>query len=449
MSPGTGEIDVVLSDFPLSEILIWLRFQWKTAIMRKATSFLVRRIAAAALIAVGVGLGVGCGHSGDSPSVSADAPVPAAVVKVERAPLSNTLSIAGEFVPYQEVELHAKVAGYIRNINVDIGDRVHTGQVLAVLEIPELTAELEAASAGVRHSQEEITHAQNEVSRVEADHEALHSAADRLKQASAARPGLIAEQELDDATAKDRSAEAQVEAAKSALSASRQQLEVSRADQQHYAALSEYSRITAPFDGVVTARYADTGSLIQAGTSNVSSAPVVKLSQVNMLRLRIPVPESLAASVHDGELADIRVKATDEHFSGKVIRSTDSLDRSTRTMQVEIDVPNQNYKLTPGMYAEVSLRVQNDPNALSLPLQAIDRGDNKTTVLLVNSQNHVEERQIHTGIEGPDRIQVLSGLNEGDRVIVGNLSKYRPGQLVDPKVSTMAEEKYSAEQGAH
>ena len=389
----------------------------------------------------------GCGHSGSSPSASADAPVRAAVVQVRRAPLSNTLSIAGEFLPYQEVELHAKVAGYIRNINVDIGDRVRRGQVLAVLEIPELTAQLQAASAGVRHSQEEITRAQNDVSRAEADHAALHAAAVRLKQASEARPGLIAEQELDDAIAKDRSTEAQVESAKSALSASRQQLEVSRADQQNSAALAEYSRITAPFDGVVTWRYADTGSLIQAGTSNVNSMPVVKLSQVNVLRLRIPVPESLAGSVRDGDTADIRVKATDEHFSGKIIRSTDSLDRSTRTMQVEVDVPNRDYKLTPGMYADVSLRIQNDPNALTLPLQAINRGSDKTTVLFVNPENHVEEREIHTGIEGSNRIQILSGLNEGDRVIVGNLGTYRPGQHVDPKLSSMADEGYTAEKG--
>jgi RND family efflux transporter MFP subunit len=391
----------------------------------------------------------GCGRStGTSANASADSAPRAAVVQVRRTPLSNTLSIAGEFLPYQEVELHAKVAGYIRNINVDIGDRVRTGQVLAVLEIPELSAQLEGASAGVRHSQQEITRAQNEVSRAEADHAALHAAATRLKQASEARPGLIAEQELDDATAKDRAAEAQVDATKSALLAARQQLEVSQADEQHYAALSEYSRITAPFDGVVTWRYADTGSLIQAGTSNVSSMPVVKLSQVNVLRLRIPVPESLAASVRDGEPADIRVKATGEHLSGKVVRSTDSLDRSTRTMQVEVDVPNRDYKLTPGMYADVSLRIQNDPNALSLPLQAINRSADKTTVLLVNSQNHVEEREIHTGIEGSNRIQVLSGVNEGDRVIVGNLGEYRPGQHVDPQMSAMADEKYSADQGA-
>jgi RND family efflux transporter MFP subunit len=418
--------------------------------MRKKPSLISTSTAAAIALTAGCVVFAGsCGDAGGSrPSTAADRYATAAVVQVRRVPLSNTLAIAGEFLPYQEVELHAKVAGYIRNINVDIGDRVHKGQVLAVLEIPELVAQLQAASASVRHSQDEITHAQNEVSRAEADHEAVHAAATRLRQASEARPGLIAEQELDDATAKDRSTEAQVESAKSALSASRQQLEISQADRQHFAALSEYSRITAPFDGVVTWRYADTGSLIQAGTSNVSSAPVVKLSQVNVLRLRIPVPESLAASVHDGESADIRVKATDEHFSGKIIRSTDSLDRSTRTMQVEVDVPNQDYKLTPGMYADVSLRIQNDPNALTLPLQAINRGEDKTLVLAVNSQNVVEEREIHTGIEGSDRIQILSGLNEGDRVIVGNLSKYRPGQHVDPKASAMADEKYTAEQGA-
>lgn len=417
--------------------------------MRKLSSVTTVERSALALIVACLVAATGCGHTGgSSASVSADAPLPAAVVQVRRAPVSNTLSIAGEFLPYQEVELHAKVAGYIQKINVDIGDRVHQGQVLAVLEIPELTAQLQAASAGVRHSREEITRAQNEVSRAEADHAAVHAAAARLRQASEARPGLIAEQELDDATAKDRSGEAQVEATKSALAAARQQLEVSQADQQHYAALSEYSRIIAPFDGVVTWRYADTGSLIQAGTSNVSSMPVVKLSQVNVLRLRIPVPESLAASVRDGEQADIRVKATDEHFSGKVIRSTDSLDRSTRTMQVEVDVPNKDYKLTPGMYADVALQVQNAPNALTLPLQAINRNADKTTVLLVNPQNHVEEREIHTGIEGSDRIQILSGLNEGDRVIVGNLGAYRPGEHVDPKLSKMADQGYSAEQGA-
>src|SRR5579884_634760 len=175
----------------------------------------------------------------------------AAIAVVKQEPVSSTVSIAGEFLPYQEVELHAKVAGYIRKINVDIGDRVRAGQVLAVLEVPELNAQVQGADAGIRHSQDEIVRAQNEVARDEAAHAALHAAAIRLKQAASARPGLIAEQELDDAEAKDQAAEAQVEAAKSALSAARQQLDVSRATHRQVSAMSDYSRITAPYDGVV------------------------------------------------------------------------------------------------------------------------------------------------------------------------------------------------------
>ena len=166
-----------------------------------------------------------------------------------------------------------------------------------------------------------------------------------------------------------------MDAAKSALSAALQQLEVSRAAHQQVAAMQDYSHIIAPFDGVVTLRYADTGALIQAGTTNVASMPVVKLAQVNVLRLRIPVPESLAAGVRIGDTAQIRVQATGEQFPGKVARFTGSLDRSTSTMQVEFDVPNTGYKLSPGMYADVTLEVQNSPNALTVPVAAGDHSN--------------------------------------------------------------------------
>jgi multidrug efflux pump subunit AcrA (membrane-fusion protein) len=116
-------------------------------------------------------------------------------------------------------------------------------------------------------------------------------------------------------------------------------------------------------------------------------------------------------------------------------------------MQVEIDVPNPKYSLTPGMYADVSLRIQNAPDALTLPLQAIERDADKTIVMLVNAQNHVERREIRTGIEDSDRIQVLSGVNEGNRVIVGNRGAYHAGQNVTPKLSAMADEGYDAKQG--
>ena len=372
--------------------------------------------------------------------VQASTPVPvAATVSVERAPVANTLSIAGEFLPWQEVDLHGKVAGYIKRINVDIGDHVHAGQTLAVLEVPELNAQVAGAAAGVRHSSEEIQRAQNEVARAEAAHASLHAAYDRLRQASEDRPGLIAQQELDDAYASDRTSDAQVDAAKSSLSAAQEQLQISQATHQQVTAMQDYSQIVAPFDGVVTWRYADTGALIQAGTSNASSMPVVKIAQINVLRLRIPVPESIAASVRVGDTAQVRVQATGEKFPGKVARFTDSLDRSTRTMQVEIDVQNEDARLSPGMFADVTLEVQNRPNALTVPVTAVHRDNaGAATVLVVDSSDHVEPRVIQTGVEDPSRVEILGGVNEGDRVIVGNLDAYQAGELVKPKPSQMA-----------
>jgi RND family efflux transporter MFP subunit len=346
--------------------------------------------------------------------------------------------VAGEFVPFQEVELHAKVAGFIRRINVDIGDRVRAGEVLAILEVPELNAQVSGAEAGVRHSQEEIGLAKSEVARAEANHAALHMAADRLRQAAAARPGMIAQQELDDAEAKDRASEAQVAVAKSTVAAQEQQLDVAKAERMHYTSLADYSKITAPFDGIVTWRYADTGALIQAGTSNAGSMPVVKVAEVSTLRLRIPVPESLAGYVREGDVADVRVQATGDRFEGKVVRTTGALDRTTRSLQVEVDVVNPKRKLTPGMYADVSLRIAGNPDALIVPVEAVDRGTSGTAVLVVNTNNTVERRAVRTGLETPNEVQILDGVRDGERVIVGNLASFEPGQRVEARPSAMA-----------
>src|SRR5579864_263098 len=369
-----------------------------------------------------------------APGSTASENVPyVAVAPAKRQTLSDSLAIAGQFIPYQNVELHAKVAGYIKHINVDIGDHVRKGQVLAVLEIPELVAEVQESEAGVHHAEEEIQKAQSDVSRAEADHVALHANAERLINTNKQRPGLIAEQELDDATAKDRASEAQVAASKSALAAAKQQLAVAKANYEHYTALSEYAKITAPYDGVITWRFSDTGSLVQAGTSSSSGLPVVTLAQINVLRLRIPVPESLAAKVRAGDTADVTVQATGEHFTGKVTRFTDALDTSTRTMQVEIDVPNPQYHLQPGMYADVHLNANSRPNVLTVPIEAIRRGENNTSVLVVDDQNRVQARDVQLGVESSRDAEIVAGLKEGEKVIVGNLGSYQPGEVVRPK----------------
>jgi RND family efflux transporter MFP subunit len=414
--------------------------------LRRWHKFLVLGLVALCLLIAGI---VAKRARAGAPNVAGmagvDAVPYAAVAPVKREPIANTLSIAGQFIPYQNVELHAKVAGYIKNIYVDIGDRVHQGQVLAVLEIPELVAQVDEAKAAVHHAEEEIQRAQSDVSRAEADNVALHANAVRLVNTDKVRPGLIAQQELDDATAKDRASQAQVDAAKSALAAAKQELAVAQANQQHYMALSDYSKIIAPYDGVVTWRFSDTGALVQAGTSNTSGLPVVTLAQVDVLRLRIPVPESIAAKVRIGDSADVHVQATGEHFTGKVARFTDALDPSTRTMQVEIDVPNPKYTLQPGMYADVTLSAASEANALTVPIEAIKRSESKTSVLVVDRRGRVQSREVEVGVEGSNKVEVLNGLTEGERVIVGNLGSYQPGELVRAKASALADNQPGSE----
>jgi RND family efflux transporter MFP subunit len=358
----------------------------------------------------------------------------AAVARVERRNLGNTLVIAGEFKPFQDVDVHAKVAGYIRTIYVDVGDHVKEGQALAVLEIPELAAELAGAEAAMRRSQEEIRRAQSDVERARSTHSAAHSAYARLKQAAEARVGLVALQEVDDSQAKDLEAEAQVASAEAALSSAKQQLEVAQANEKQYQALADYSRISAPFAGVITMRYADTGALIQAGTSsNTQAMPVVRLAQTSKLRLVLPVPESVAAQIHLGEPVKVRVQALNQDFEGKVARFADSLDRQTRTMETEIDFDNRNGRLIPGMYTETELTLREKKDALTIPLEGVTRNGDDATVLAVSTKDTVEERHVRLGLEDDKHVEVLSGLAEGDRVVIGNRSAFRSGQKIQPR----------------
>ncbi len=366
-------------------------------------------------------------------------PATALVAPVVRGDLSSTLTVAGEFQPYQEVELHAKVSGYIRQIKVDIGDRVKAGQVIATLEVPELNAQVAASQAEIRHSQSEIARAQNEVALAQANHAALHAAYTRLSEASKRRPGLIAEQELDDSRAKDEDSEAKINVAKSALEATKEQLGISKADNQRVQSLENYSIVTAPFTGVVTMRYADVGSLIQAGTaSNTQSMPVVKLAQSDLLRLRMPVPEEDVPFIKQGGDVQIKLQSTGKLLSGKIIRFTRELATSTRTMLAEVDIPNADLALSTGMTAEATIVLQKQSNVLTIPAGAVLKGSGQAYVLIVDTANRVQKIPITLGIQGSDRVEITQGLSEHQSVIVSGQQNYQPSQIVHPKLSTIA-----------
>jgi len=317
---------------------------------------------------------------------------------------------------------------------VDVGDHVRQGQVMAVLEVPELRAELQGSDAAVRRSKDAVRRAKSDLQRAQSVHDAAHLNFSRLKDASATRPGIIAQQELDDAEAKDKGAEAQVSADEAAQSEADNQLDVAVASQKQYSAMADYTNIIAPFNGVVTKRYADTGALVQAGTASSTQAmPVVRVAETDVLRLILPVPESAVPQVHLGSTVQVRVPALNRTFEGKVARFADAVDEETRTMHTEVDVKNTNRSLVQGMYAEISLVLNHKDAALTVPLQAVVRNGSEATVLVVNAQNRLEERRIQLGLEGNDRVEVLSGLKEGDRVLIGSRSEFRVGDQVEPK----------------
>lgn len=396
----------------------------------KRTAVLVVIIIVAAA-AIWFGLSRRAGERADASSNTSvnDAPS-AAVATVRLRPAVSSITVPGVFQAYQDVLIHAKVSGYIKQIFVDIGDRVHTGEVLAILEIPELNAQVDAAQAAATRDKSEIERTRHDVSRAVAIHAAQHAEYARLGKAAATLPGLVAQQELDDKQAQDLSSEAQVDAAKSGYAAAQAKMTEDLATLEHFKALQAYSYVRAPFDGVVTFRYADTGALIAAGTDESSNAmPIVRLAQSGLLRLRMPVPESDADYMRIGGTATVRVQATGETINTKIVRFTRSMDRSTRTMLTEVDIPNADLHLAPGMYADTTFPLQSDGKAMMVPIDAIVEGD-QPYVLVVDDTNHVVMAPVVLGIQGPNFYQIVSGVKVGDRVIVGNQSDYQPGQVV-------------------
>ena len=334
--------------------------------------------------------------------------VPVPVARVTRQDLYNEVTFPAEFRPYVEVELHAKVSGYVREMKVDFGDRVKAGQLLATLEVPELHDELHNAIATRQ--------------KAEADYTNAHLIYHRLATVNEAHPNLIAQQDLDTADANDRTTAAAIAATK--------------ANVEKYQTMVDYTRITAPFDGVVTKRYADPGALIQAGTtSDTQSLPLVRVSDNYLLRLDFPVDVPYVKDVRVGDSVEVRVESMGgKPFTGTITRSSLKVNEDTRTMMTEIEVPNPKLEIVPGMYCRVGLKVQRRPQVLTIPIQAMPPGYTNS-VYVVNGQHQIEERPVTLGLDTPNEYEVTAGLKEGEMVLVGSRSQVQPGQKVEPKLT--------------
>ena len=384
-----------------------------------------------ALLGLAAAAAAGCSREGRVADADAIRTPTVVVARVIRGSLAKTLDLPAEFRPFQEIDVHAKVAGYVKKIYVDVGDHVRTGALLAVLEIPELQDEVTQALATVARDEEEISRAKADLKRAQAAYETAHLAYTRLAGVAQKRPELVAQQDMDDAQGRDLQAEAQVETNKAAYAAAQQELSVARANLQRTRSMFAYAEIRAPFDGVITRRYADTGAMLAAGTSSEKQAiPLVRLSQNGLLRLTIQVPESAVSQIHLGSPATIRVPELKEEFTGTVSRFASMVTMETRTMDTEIDVPNPRFELVPGMYATVSLQLEQKKDTLIVPVEAVVREGDSATALVVNSQDEIESRAVKLGLQTPQRVEILSGLREGDRVVAGGRGQLRSGEKV-------------------
>lgn len=385
---------------------------------------------------IALALLAGCNRKPEGTTTKLTNPV-VAVVPVRRQPIGNSLDLVAEFRPYREIDLMAKVSGYVNRISVDIGDRVRTGSVLATLEIPEMNDDLARAKASIDRSTSEVARAGDEIRRAESANQMAQLNYDRLSSVVKTRPGLVAQQDIDNARARSLETGAQLAAAKSGLASTEHNVQIIQADQNRVRTMFNYTRVTAPFDGVITRRYAEIGAMVQAGTSSQTNVmPIVRLSQDTMLRLQLPVPESVVAKVKVGFPIRINIPSLNRSIDTRITRFTGQLATSTRTMEAQVDIPNADLSIKPGMFAEVVFQFESKPDAIVVPLLAIDGAGSMRKAMVVNGANQIEVRDITTGIETPEVAEVLTGLAEGDRVVLSGRAQLKPGITVSPRLSS-------------
>ena len=376
---------------------------------------------------------------GPEEKAQAGGPLPTVgVTKVVKKSLGRQLTLSSELVPFQEIDVYAKESGYVKKLVVDYGTHVKADQVMAVLEIPELEAQLQQDQAEIKNAGNQVTRAQHELDRYQAQYKALHLQYTRLNGVFQSQPGIVAQQEVDDAQGKDLAASSQVDAGQAALEAAESQLGAVKAKLVHDQSLFDYSKITAPFAGVVTDRYANLGTLVQAGTSSSTQAmPIVRLSEDDLFRLVIPVPESYVPYIKIGDPVSVRVPSLNRTFPGKVARFSVDVREDTRTMHTEVDVSNPQRILMPGLYAEAKLNLEQQHDVPAIPIQALNHESEKTTVFVVDGNGVLEDRVVQVGLETASDAEVVSGLNPGELVVVSDRSGLRPGERVRPQEVSM------------
>jgi len=338
------------------------------------------------------------------------------VAKVERKVLARNITLPGTLVAFNQATLYGKVAGYLRSISVDKGDRVRRGQVLAILDMPEMVDEVEQARAIYQQAVATVNQAKAEAELQSVTYR-------RFTDVHAKDPDSVANQELDQYRSKFEVANANVKLAEAKAATAQASLDRS-------VALNQYASITAPFSGVITARFVDPGALIQAGTSASQGQPIVTIQDLDTIRVYVSVPEVNVPFIHAGTSIIMTTAAyPGRTFRASVTRFAEALDPSTRTMKTEIDIRDLSHSLRPGMYADVTFELGKLSKALVIPATGlVVEGSRRYAWVVRNGTTHRIE--VETGLDNGSEVEIRSGLNEGEEVVVAGKESLAEGKSV-------------------
>jgi RND family efflux transporter MFP subunit len=340
------------------------------------------------------------------------------VARPERHNLTRQVGLPGSIEAVEQVTLYAKTAGYLKWIKVDIGDSVQKGMVLAEIDVPEMASELKEAEAEAQRAAASLITAQAEWQRAEAEMELKQLTYERLKSIREREPDVLPQQQVDESKAQHDVARAQVSLAKSHIRLAESSMVKAGASLARLTTLAEYAQIRAPFDGVVIKRYVDPGALIQHALSQTNVSPIVTVARVDTLRIFIDVAEPDVALVKKGNPVTLTVDALPgKVFEGDVTRFAAALDPKTRTMRTEIDIPNQDGLLRPGMYGRVNLTLEQRDSVLTVPAGALAIEAGKTYVFTV-VDGRAKRVEVHTGLDDGIRVEVINGLSGNEPVII-------------------------------
>ena len=343
----------------------------------------------------------------DAPAVSAE------LIEIVAKRLEATTVLPGELVPYQKIDVFARVTGFVESVRVDRGSMVKKGQILATVSAPEMNAQLAEANAHVVAIEAGHSEAQAKLAAAESTYQRLKDAA-KTPGVVAGNDLVLAERGVEASKARARSLEHSIEASKAAVAAIDE--------------IKRYMVVTAEFDGVITARFAHPGSLV--GPEGGTDEPLFRLEQIRRLRLVAPVPEAYASSITKRQRVDFTVPAyPGDRFYGIVARPAFAVDPKTRTMPVELDVNNRSGKLSPGMYAEISWPVRRRNESLFVPLTAIKRTTERIFVIRA-SDGFAEWVDVRQGNVSQDQSEVFGDLKAGDRLILYATDEIRPGTRI-------------------